>query len=155
MSTREGLVLAATIGTGIVAGVFFAFSTFVMPALARLPAIQGAAAMQSINVTAINAWFMTALFGSGLLALGLSSTSLSSLGEARGRWLLWGTLIYFVGALAVTMLANVPRNEALAVMSPEAAAAYFPRYLAEWTVWNHVRTVTSVVATACLLLARS
>ena len=41
--------LATTLGCGLNAGVFFAFSTFVMPALKRLPAAQGIAAMQSIN----------------------------------------------------------------------------------------------------------
>jgi uncharacterized membrane protein len=58
-----GLTLFAALGCGLVAGVFFAFSTFVMKALARLPAPQGIAAMQSINVIVINPWFMTAFLG--------------------------------------------------------------------------------------------
>jgi uncharacterized membrane protein len=153
MSARDAFVIGASVGMGIVAGVFFAFSAFVMPALARLPAAQGAATMQSINVTAINPWFMTALFGTGLVAITLSATSLGSLGIPRARWLLGGTIIYLAGAIAVTMFANVPRNDALAIMNADAAAAYFPRYLAEWNVWNHVRTVTSVIATTCLVMA--
>jgi uncharacterized membrane protein len=46
------LTLFAALGCGLVAGVFFAFSTFVMKALARLPAEQGIAAMQAINAAA-------------------------------------------------------------------------------------------------------
>ncbi|GAB4198563.1 MAG: hypothetical protein Fur006_48470 [Coleofasciculaceae cyanobacterium] len=57
------LKLFAALGCGLVAGVFFAFSTFVMSALARLQAAQGITAMQSINITAINPPFMVALFG--------------------------------------------------------------------------------------------
>jgi uncharacterized membrane protein len=48
------VTFTATIGCGIVAGVFFAFSTFVMPALARLQPDRGIVAMQSVNITAIN-----------------------------------------------------------------------------------------------------
>ena len=41
-------VAVATVGSALIAGVFFAFSTFVITALSRLPAEQGVAAMQSI-----------------------------------------------------------------------------------------------------------
>jgi len=43
------LTLVSALGCGLIAGVFFAFSAFVMKALARLPPAQGIAAMQSIN----------------------------------------------------------------------------------------------------------
>jgi uncharacterized membrane protein len=56
--------LVAALSTGLMAGVFFAFSAFVMKALARLPIAQGIQAMQSINVTAVTPVFMAALFGS-------------------------------------------------------------------------------------------
>jgi hypothetical protein len=55
------LKLLTALGCGLAAGVFFAFSTFVMPALVRLQPPQGIAAMQSINITAINPLFMIAL----------------------------------------------------------------------------------------------
>lgn len=61
-----GTVLSA-LGCGLMAGVFFAFSTFVMKALGALPPAQGIAAMQSINVAVINRWFMAAFFGTALL----------------------------------------------------------------------------------------
>ena len=47
------LTLFAALGCAMMAGVFFAFSSFVMPALRRLPATQGIAAMQAINVAAV------------------------------------------------------------------------------------------------------
>ena len=69
----QALTLAAALGCGTVGGVFFAFSTFVMPALRRLPEAQGVAAMQSINITAITPLFMTALFGTAVVCLGLAA----------------------------------------------------------------------------------
>jgi hypothetical protein len=45
------------------AGVFFAFSAFVMDGLSRLPAQQSIAAMQFINAAAFNPWFATAFCG--------------------------------------------------------------------------------------------
>ena len=57
------LTLFSAPGCGLIGGVLFAFSSFVMNALARLPAAQGIAAMQSINVVVINPLFMTAFLG--------------------------------------------------------------------------------------------
>ncbi len=70
------LKLFSALGCGLVAGVFFAFSTFVMSALARLQPAQGITAMQSINITAINPLFMVALFGTAAICLFLAASSL-------------------------------------------------------------------------------
>lgn len=59
------LTFASALGCGLIAGVFFAFSAFVMKALARLPPVQGIAAMQAINVAVLNRWFFAAFFGNG------------------------------------------------------------------------------------------
>ena len=60
------LTLLAALSCAMMAGVFFAFSTFVMKALARLPAQQGIGAMQAINVAAVTFAFMAALFGTAV-----------------------------------------------------------------------------------------
>ena len=65
------LTLLAALGSGLMAGLFFAFSSFVMAALARLPADQGITAMNSINVTILNLSFSVAFFGTTILCLGL------------------------------------------------------------------------------------
>ena len=54
---------AAALGAGLVAGIFFAFSTFVMGALGRLPQAAGISAMQSINVVVINPVFLSVFMG--------------------------------------------------------------------------------------------
>lgn len=155
MNARSGALVGLAVATGIVGGIFFAFSNFVMPALARVPASTAAATMRSINVTAVNPLFMTLLFGAGLGGIAFSLASLGSLETSRGRWALAGTVVYVLGTIVVTIACNVPRNEALSAMSLVDATTYWPRYLAEWTSYNHVRTVASVIASACYLLARS
>jgi uncharacterized membrane protein len=142
------VALVSALGAGLNAGVFFAFSTFVMPALGRLPAPQGIAAMQSINVKAINPWFMSALFGTAVVSLAAAVAALVDLGETYAPYLLAGGILYVLGAIAVTMVFNVPRNTTLAELDPASAEAaeYWPRYLTEWTRWNHVRTVAPLVA---------
>ncbi len=65
--------LTAVLGSGLIAGTFFAFSSFVMPALARLPAAQGIASMQSINVVVINPLFLGVFVGTAGVSLALKA----------------------------------------------------------------------------------
>ena len=66
----------------------FAFSSFVMPALRRLPPAQGVAAMQSINVTAVRPPFMLVFGGTAVLSVALIVVALRALDEpyAPGSW---------------------------------------------------------------------
>jgi uncharacterized membrane protein len=149
------LSLVAALGCGLAAGFFFAFSICVMPALGRLPAGQSTRAMQTINVVVINPVFMTALFGTALVCLASIVTALADWDASHGPYLLAGGAAYLLGVIAVTMAANVPRNDALAGLDPAGpeAAGYWPRYLAEWTVWNHVRTVAALIASGLFIAA--
>ena len=142
------LTLAAALGAGLVAGAFFAFSTFVMAALGRVPPPEGIRAMQEINVTVINPWFMTALFGTGLACVAVAVAALVDRDNSYGPYLLAAAALYVVGCVGVTMWFNVPRNNVLAKQEPESpdAAEVWQRYLVEWTAWNTVRTVASLAA---------
>lgn len=145
---------SSALGAGLVAGVFFAFSSFVMPALARLPPLQGLVAMQSINVVVLNRSFLgvflgTAL-GSGLLLL----DALLRWSAPGARLRLVGGALYLLGSLLVTAACNVPWNEALARLLPEGqrAARAWNEYVSAWSFWNHVRTAASLGAAALLTL---
>jgi uncharacterized membrane protein len=150
-------ILAAALGCGLVAGIFFAFSSFVMSGLARLPAPQGIAAMPSINVTAVTPGFMTTLFGTALLSIGLAIAALSRWPVPGATYLLAGCALYVVGAILVTMLCNVPRNSVLAALDPGSAdaARIWPGYVVEWTAWNHLRAAAALAAAVCFILALS
>ena len=149
------VTLGTALGCGLSAGVFFAFSAFVMPALGRLPSGQGIAAMQSINKLAVTPAFMTALFGSALACAGLAAWSVMAWGERPAPWLLAGGLLYLVGAIVVTIAANVPLNDALAATRPDGAGAAdrWNGYLRRWTAWNHLRTAAALAATGLLIVA--
>jgi uncharacterized membrane protein len=153
----EPLIIVTALGCGLIAGAFFAFSSFVMGALARLPAAHGIAAMQSINVVVINPVFLGVFVGTALCCLLLAGVSVWLWPDARAPWLMAGGLAYVIGTFVVTMRFNVPRNDALDTHAPDSAdgAAYWQRYLEEWTSWNTVRTIAALVAAACLTVAAS
>lgn len=149
------IVFAAALGCGLVAGIFFAFSSFVMAALGRLPPPHGIAAMKAINVTVINPGFMLAFFGSGVLCLAAVACLVLAWPGASGALVVTAAALYLGGSIGVTILGNVPLNNALAkaaVDAPEAAALW-SRYLDEWTRWNTVRTVASAAAAALFTAA--
>ena len=146
------LTLVAALGCGLNGGVFFAFSSFVMKALARLPAAHGIAAMQSINVMAPTAAFMTALFGTAAASVALVVWALADWNDSYGPYLLLGSALYLVTTIGPTITYHVPRNNALAKLEPRAAEApaRWTRYLAQWTRWNHLRAVGALAGAAAL-----
>jgi uncharacterized membrane protein len=149
------VTLATALGCGLVAGVFFAFSTFVMPALRRLPPEHGIATMQSINKLAVTPAFMTALFGTAVACLGLVAWVVISWGERPAALVLVGGALYLVGTIGVTMARNVPLNDRLATLHLQGAdaAGRWDEYVTKWTVWNHLRTAASLAAAATLTIA--
>lgn len=149
------LPLLVCLGAAVVAGVFFAFSTFVMKALSQLPAPQGIAAMQRINVVVLNPLFLGVFVGTAVLAGICVVAGFFPWGSVRSLLLLAAGLLYVVGCFGVTVVFNVPRNERLARLGSDSAEAaeYWSVYLREWLFWNHVRTLASLVSAACAAVA--
>ncbi len=140
------LTLITALGCGLVAGILYAFSTSVMKGLDRLPAAQGIAAVQSINIAVINPLFMGAFFGTAAACVLVVVFSLLKWNEAGTVYLLSGGLIYLIGTILVTMAFNVPRNNALAAADPQSTggARLWAGYVTSWTAWNHVRTAAAL-----------
>jgi uncharacterized membrane protein len=149
------LTVLGVLGTGLVAGVFCAFSTFVMKGLAELPPAQGVAAMKAINVTALRPPFMLVFAGSAVLCAVIAVVTFVLWPDEGTVELLLGSALYLFGSFGVTMVANVPRNDTLMKLDAGTAeaAAYWPEYVREWTVWNHVRMVASGAAALAYVLA--
>ncbi|MFD5740209.1 DUF1772 domain-containing protein [Streptomyces massasporeus] len=149
------LTVLGVLGTGLVAGVFCGFSTFVMRGLGMLPPAQGVAAMKAINVAAVTPPFMIAFLGSAVLCAVIAVVTFVLWPDEGTVALLVGSALYLFGSFGLTMVANVPRNDALAELVPGTpeAAAYWPVYVREWTLWNHVRTVASAGAALSYVLA--
>ena len=144
----NALTLAALLGSGLVAGVFFAFSTFVMRALDRLPGSDGAVAMNSINVTVLNPWCAVAFFGTAATCVPIAWLAIREVGGQSGILLVAACVVYLVGSIGVTAAFNVPWNDRLA-----AGEVLWPAYFSRWTIWNHVRTAASLVAAGLFAIA--
>src|SRR3712207_6470121 len=93
---RFVLTLVSALGCGLMAGVYFAFSAFVMKALARLPPAQGMAAMQSMNVAVLNRWFLVPFFGTAAACALLAVSSLPRWREPDAIVRLIGSALYLV-----------------------------------------------------------
>ena len=141
------LTAATTVGSGLLAGVFFAFSAFVMSGLQRLPDPAGAGAMRSINVTAQRPPLMIALFGVSALCVAMVIRALVTWSQPGAAWLLLGAILTVVGALGVTAAINVPLNNRL-----EAGTVTWSRFLAGWDPANHARTALCLAGCALLLI---
>jgi uncharacterized membrane protein len=102
----------------------------------------------------INPLFGTAFFGTAAACVLLAVSSLLTWHKPGAVYILIGSLHYLVGAIGVTFVFNVPRNNALAAVDPTSAdgASLWADYLTSWTAWNHVRTAAAVAAAASLTI---
>ena len=149
------VTFVSALGSGLIAGFFLAFSIVVMKALAQQPPPQGIAAMQSINIVVLNPMFFTAFFGTAAACLVLTVSTFVKWQRPGSAYLLVGGLLYLIGTILVTILFNVPRNNALATVDPTSAegANVWTTYLSSWTAWNHVRTLAALAAAASFTIA--
>ena len=142
------LVSIAAISAGLMAGVYFAFSAFIMRSFDQLGAAHAADAMNAINEVILRSWFMPLFFGSTLLYAVLSVFAMVD-ADLPGRWLLFANgLTYVIGMFLCTVFFNVPLNNRLkdAGRDDIAKAETWTHYFKYWTRWNHLRTVCSLVA---------
>ena len=151
------LTFLTAIGCATAAGLFYAFSSFVMAGLDRRPPATAIAAMQGINEAALRPPLLLPLFGTALLCLAVAVVALIERDGAASWFGLAGGLVYLVGIVGVTMGGNVPLNEHLDEVDAEGpeAAAEWRRHLQRWGAWNHVRTLAGLAATAAMIASLS
>jgi uncharacterized membrane protein len=145
--------VVAAVGSALVAGVMLAFSTSVVPGLGRRPASQAVAAMQAMNAVILNPVFGLAFGGTMLVCLALAVTAPFTGDHGDAGWRAAGALLYVVGTFGVTMVVNVPMNEALDAADPDspAAAEQWGRFRPRWTAWNNLRTVAGIAGAVALI----
>lgn len=139
------------VGVFAVGGSLFAFSTFVMSALGRLPDADGIRAMQHVNQTVFTPWFMIPFFGTAVLSVAAVIIAVASTDEPWWIPLLCSGALYGLGVFVVTAAGNVPLNNRLASVNAAEAPAevFWRRYLSIWTRWNHVRVAASISSVLC------
>ena len=151
----QTLTVAALVGAGLNAGVFFAYSTFTMQGLKRLAPAAGAEAMQEINREAPRPPLMLVMFGTAVLTTALMVNAVGNIEETASVYHLVAGGLFLVGVIFVTGLYHVPRNNRLDRMDPATGQGqrYWEIYLHQWVRMNHVRTIAPTVAAALLAVS--
>jgi len=149
-----GLV-AVSLATGLVAGVFLAFSDFVMKSLAASQPAAGTEAMQIINRKVFQTLFMVLLIGCIPVTAAVAGYAYFFMTGPGVNYLIAAGVLYFVGVFGVSMVGNIPMNQRLAAMPDGGGEAqgYWPSYVRGWVLWNHVRTVTAAGSAVCYMIA--
>ena len=140
------------LSSGMMAGVYLAFSSFIMKAFAGLGTEAGIDAMNAINRDILRSLFMPLFFGSTLFSIVLMVLGFWQWQDDRSLAAVAAGVIYVLGMFGVTAAGNVPLNNRLAEVGAEGelAAQVWSMYLTRWTRWNSVRTVASIV---CMILS--
>jgi uncharacterized membrane protein len=145
--------VATAIAAEVTGGILFAFSTFVMPALRRLPSAEAVRAMQAINLQAPRSLLMLPLIGSALGCL-LIGGAVAVESDGAGRVPSLVGAVTGLAAFLITAGYHVPRNNALGRLDPDdpGTDAGWKTYYAEWTRWNHVRSGLSILSGLALTI---
>jgi uncharacterized membrane protein len=157
-SLRVLSLLAATLATGLMAGLYFAFSCAVMPGLASADDRTFVVAMQWINVRILNGWFAVAFGGSFVLTTVALLLHVPPAGRGALPWVA-AALVLYAATLVVTFRVNVPLNDALAAAGDPVAvadvASVRERFEPGWVRWNAVRAVLAAGALLALAVGLS
>jgi uncharacterized membrane protein len=145
------LLWAAALSSGLMAGVYFAFSGFIMKAFDELETAQSVTAMNAINEIILRSLFMPVFFVSSIISLLLIVIAFVYWDEAGAGLALIAGMVYFVGMFVCTVVFNVPLNNTLSRLDPTSdnAQQAWTHYLNNWTMWNHLRTLSSLLS--CVL----
>jgi uncharacterized membrane protein len=149
------LLWTSAIGCGLMAGVYFAFSAFIMTSLGRIAPAAGMAAMNATIVDIVKSPFIPVFMLTTLTAASLAVLGILRWGQPGSALMAMGGVVYVLGMFVVTMAVNQPMNQALLGIDPASpqGVAYWSRYVTEWTMWNHVRTIASTIAMGMFIAA--
>ena len=153
---RAATLIAATVTTGLLAGLFYAFAVSVMPALSGADDQTFIDVMQRINVVIVNPWFFSSFFGAPVLTIIAAALHLPVSGRTVLPWILTAAVLNGVG-FALTVGLNVPLNNALAAAGPPDQIADLTQvrtaFESAWVRWNTARAVAHTAALGCLTWA--
>ena len=149
------LCLFLGLSSALVASVFQSFSDFVMRGLVLAQPASGIDAMQQINRAVLRSVFLFTFLALAPVSVGIALYAGSALEGLAQQFIVAASIIYVISSFFVTILGNVPMNQRLDQLHAASAegARYWQTYGVRWTRWNHVRTIGSMTASACYLLA--
>lgn len=152
-SVHDYIGIVGAVLTGVVGGLLFTFSNFVMQALNKMPDGQGMRAMQLINQQIMNPIFGVIFFGSALVSLAGGIYAGVDWQGTRSFLVVAASLLYFLCTIVMTAAGNVPLNNKLDPLDAEQDSSYWQEYHAKWMPRNHVRTVSCFLASALFAIS--
>lgn len=142
---RTGALLAATLTTALMAGLFYAYSCSVMPGLRGADAPVLVEVMQRINRAILNGWFALCFAGAALT--GAAAVTLAAVdGDSAVLVPAAVGLTLYLAQLVVTARINIPLNNALEAAGPTDPVAAREAFEGPWVRWNNARTVLCTLA---------
>ena len=143
--------------TGLMAGIYFAFSVFIMKSLATLPATEGARAMNAINDIIVRTGFLALFFVSTLAHLGFIIWNLLHGEGLQAQLLIAAGIVYVAGMFLVTVFGNVPLNNRLKQSENNESRLLetWREYQTAWMRLNHLRTIACTLSFILLIYAHS
>lgn len=151
------LTIFAALCTMLLGGNFFAFSALFLRAVGGLTAERGIVAMQATVTAAKTQALLVLFFGTAVVCLVLGALSAFHWDDPFAPYALAGATVFLLGGFAVTMLWIIPLNKKLLAASPDAASAreHWREFRVRWARWNHLRTIATLLACVCYMLALS
>ncbi len=158
MKMNTIILITTTLSTGLIAGLFYAWSISVTPGLAKIGDDSYLLAFQSMNRAILNPAFFIFFMGLVILLPLLSYLYYKSPVSAQFWYILSATILYMAGIMAVTFFGNVPMNntlEALKIesMTSEQMASFRLGFESKWNNLNMIRTICSSLSFVLLIIA--
>jgi uncharacterized membrane protein len=157
--TLPNLVLIVTAtATGLIAGLFYAYSCSVNLGLGSLPDKVYLMAMQSINNAILNPIFFASFIGTLILLPASTYVQYEYGSSSKFILLLIASLLYATGVFGVTIFGNVPLNEMLAKVdfqniSIEDISTQRLQFEKPWNKLHSIRTMGSIVTLILVIVA--
>ncbi|MBJ8340228.1 DUF1772 domain-containing protein [Antrihabitans sp. YC3-6] len=153
---RTLTLIVATLTSGLLAGVYYAYATSVMPALNQVDNRAAVDVMQRINSVIVNPMFMLTFLGAPLATVGAVALVLGKDTRSLLAWVAAAAVLNIVATI-ITIALNVPLNDQLdAVGDPSRLgdpAAAWADFYSSWVNWNIVRAVAHTAAFGTLAWA--
>jgi uncharacterized membrane protein len=154
-TVRAFMLACATLTTGLVAGVYYAYAVSVNLGLAAQPDASYVATMQAINERIENPLFFLTFFGAALFPLAALAAYYRRPRSGQFWLVALACVLYIGGSFLLTSFVSVPMNNQLAAVDLDAPAQVLAdardAYEGPWGFWNGVRAVFSVLAFLALI----
>jgi uncharacterized membrane protein len=158
MTTTTIVLAITTTTTALIAGLLYAYACSVNIGLGRLADADYIAAMQSINKAIQNPVFFISFMGTLLLLPFSTYLQYGQPISTRFWLLLMATIVYLIGVFGVTILGNIPLNNALDAFDLKSSTAEMIanqriKFEGAWNQLHTIRTIAAVIALVLTIMA--